>query len=138
MVDSMSTIPEPPFLLDGAHVVMYAETGGHKTYTGKITVHANDAWLEPVPRLAICENLVDGDILIFHCDESWDVLAAGSAKTVEDAKHTAECAYFGVSAMWVVYRLLTPDESAELEAERRKLRVLTAQLPNTKGKGHVI
>jgi hypothetical protein len=112
---------------------MYAETGGRNTYTGRLTVHANGAWLEPVPRLAICENLVDGDILIFHCDESWKVLAAGGAKTVEDAKHTAERAYSGVSAKWVTYRTLTPDEAAELEAVRQELRVLAAQLPNTEG-----
>lgn len=70
MFDSMSTVPEPPFLLDGARVLMYAETGGRNTYTGTIAVQANGIWIEPVPRLAICEGLVDGDILMFYCDES--------------------------------------------------------------------
>jgi len=129
----MSTVPEPPFLLDSARVLMYVETGGRDTYTGKITVHANGKWLDPVPKLAICEDLVDGDILIFHCDDSWNVLAAGGAETVEDAKHTAERAYAGVSAKWVPYRSLTSDEAAELEAERQELRVLATQLPSTEG-----
>lgn len=66
------------------------------------------------------------------------MLAAGGAKTVNDATHPAERAYSGVSAKWVVYRSLTPDEATELEAERRKLRVLAAQLPSTKGEGHAV
>lgn len=129
----MSTVPEPPFLLDSARVLMYAETGGRDTYTGKITVHADGGWLDPVPRLAICEDLVDGDILLFHCDDSWNVLAAGGGKTLEDVKHTAERAYAGVSAKWMNYRSLTAAELAELEAEREELRVLSAQFPITKG-----
>ena len=128
----MSTVPEPPFLLDSARVLMYAETGGRNTYTGKITVHANGRWLDPVPRLAICEDLVDGDILLFHCDDSWNVLAAGGGKTLEDVKNTAERAYAGVSAKWVNYRALTATELAELEAERQELRVLSAQFPIAK------
>jgi hypothetical protein len=75
----MTNIAEPPFLLDSARVVLYAETGGSASYTGRITVHADGRWLEPVPRLAICEDLVDGDIFIFHCDDSWNVFAAGGA-----------------------------------------------------------
>jgi hypothetical protein len=128
----MSTVSEPPFLLDSARVLMYAETGGRDTYSGKITVHANGKWLEPVPRMAICEDLVDGDILLFHCDDSWNVLAAGGGKTLDDVKHTAERAYTGISARWVDYRPLTPTELAELEAERLELRVLAAQLPIAK------
>ena len=88
---------------------MYAETGAPASYTGRITVHANGRWLEPVPRLAICEDLVDGDILIFHCDEAWNVLAAGGAKTTDEAQRTAEIAYSGISARWVTYRSLTFD-----------------------------
>jgi hypothetical protein len=132
-LDSMNTVPEPPFLLDSARVLMYTETGGGDTYTGKITVHANGKWLEPVPRLAICENLVGGDILLFHCDGSWNVLAAGGGRTLEEVKRTAERAYSGVSAKWVTYRSLTPDEVAEVEAEREELKGLAAQLPTNEG-----
>jgi hypothetical protein len=83
----MANITEPPFLLDSARVVMYAETGGRASYTGKITIHANGKWLDPVPRIAICEDLVDGDMLIFHCDDAWNVLAAGGAKSLNEAQH---------------------------------------------------
>jgi hypothetical protein len=132
-LDSMTTIAEPPILLDSARVVMYAETGGSASYTGRITVHAGGHWLEPVPRLAICEDLVDGDILIFHCDESWNVLAAGRAKSVEDAQRTAESAYSGITSKWVPYRALSANEVAELEAGREELRLLAKQLPQPKG-----
>jgi hypothetical protein len=129
----MSAVPEPPFLLDSARVLMYAETGGRDTYTGKITLHVDGCWLDPVPRLAICEDLVDGDILLFHCDDSWNVLAAGGGKTLEDVKHTAERAYVGISGKWVSYRPLTAAELAELEAGRQELRDLSARFPNAKG-----
>ena len=104
----MTNVAEPPFLLDSARVVMYAETGGRSAYTSRVAVHANGKWLDPVPRLAICEDLVDGDILIFHCDDAWNVLAAGSAKSVKEAQDTAEAAYSGISSKWVTYRPLSP------------------------------
>lgn len=125
----MTNVAEPPFLLDSARVTMYAETGGRDCYTGKITVYAEGRWLDPVPRLAICEDIVDGSILIFHCDDSWNVLAAGGAKSLEDAQRTAEREYSGISSKWVAYRSLTPDELAELETERQELKSLMAQLP---------
>jgi hypothetical protein len=134
----MANVAEPSFLLDSARVVMYAETGGRTSYTGKLTVHANGQWLDPVPRLAICEDLVDGSTLIFHCDDSWKVLAAGGAKSVEDAQHTAELAYSGISSKWVVYRPLTPSEVAELEAERQELRLLADQLPTGESGPHAV
>ena len=117
---------------------MYAETGAPASYTGRITVHANGRWLEAVPRLAICEDLVDGDILIFHCDQSWNVLAAGGAKSIDEAQRTAETAYSGISSRWVPYRSLTPSELAELEIERQELRVLAKQLPTSSGGSHAV
>lgn len=134
----MANVAEPPFLLDSARVVMYAETGGAHAYTGRITVHAGGRWLDPVPRLAICEDLVDGDILIFHCDDSWNVLAAGGAKSIEEAQRTAEAAYSGITSRWVAYRGLTANELAELEAEREELRVLAKQLPKPRGGSHAV
>ena len=134
----MTTVAEPPFLLDSARVIMYAETGGSASYTGRITVHAGGRWLEPVPRLAICEDLVDGNIFIFHCDDSWNVLAAAGAKSVEDAQRTSESAYSGITSKWLPYRALTPREVAELEAEREELRLLAKQLPQPKGGSHAV
>ena len=134
----MANIVEPPFLLDSARVLMYAETGGRASYTGKITVHADGKWLDPVPRLALCEDLVDGDILLFHCDETWNVLAAGSAKSLDEAKQTAEAAYSGITAKWVAYRPLTPAEASDLAAEREELRRLWRDLPKPDGDPHAV
>ncbi len=134
----MATIAEPPFLLDSARVVMYAETGGPTSYTGKITIHANGNWLDPVPRIAICEDLVDGDILIFHCDDAWNVLAAGGAKSISEAQRTAETAYSGISSNWVNYRPLARTEAAELETEREELRRLWRDLPRLDGDPHAV
>ena len=134
----MANIAEPPFLLNSARVVMYADTGLPTSYTGRITVHAGGRLLDPVPRLAICEDLVGGQFLLMHCDALWNVLAAGFAKSAGDAQHTAERAYSDVSSKWVPYRALTPPEVAQVEEERQHLRVLAKHVPNAGGGSHAV
>lgn len=134
----MTNLEEPPFLLDSARVVMYAETGERTSYTGRITVYRSGELLDPVPRLAICEDLVEGRWLLMHCDVSWNVLAAGFAKSVAEAQRTAERAYSGVSAKWISYRALTPPEQAQVEEERQHLRILAKQIPNAEGDPHAV
>jgi hypothetical protein len=130
----MTSVAEPPFLLDSARVVMYAITGGAASYTGRITVYAGgDRLVDPVPRVAICEDLVGGQFLLMHCDDSWKVLAAGFSKSVADAQYTAERAYSGISSNWVPYRALTPAELAHVEEQRTHLRQLAKQVPNDSG-----
>jgi len=125
----MNTSAHPPFLLDSARVLMYADTGGSKAYTGRITVHVGGKSLGPVPRLAICEELVEGRILLMHCDASWNVLAAGFAASTEAARDTAEGGYAGISSKWNQCRDLNAAELAEVHELRRSLREAAAQLP---------
>jgi hypothetical protein len=135
----MTSVAEPPFLLDSARVVMYAITGGAASYTGRITVHVGgDRLLDPVPRVAICEDLVGGQFLLMHCDDSWKVLAAGFSKSVADAQHIAERAYTGVSANWVPFRALSPAELAQVEEQRTHLRQLAKEIPNDSGGPHAV
>lgn len=134
----MTNVAEPPFLLNSARVVMYAVTGGSASYTGRITVYASERLLDPVPRLAICEDLVGGRYLLMHCDDSWNVVAAGFANSVADAQHTAERAYSGVSSKWVPYRALSPAELAEVEETRTHLRLLEKEIPNASGSSHAV
>src|SRR5262245_32668978 len=125
----MSNITEPPFLLDSARVLMYAETGGRDSYTGRITVHLGDKSLGPVPRVAICEDLVEGRILIMRCDVSWNVLAASFSSSVDEAIASSEREYRGISSKWTRYRALTSSEAAEVGEKRRTLRKLAAKYP---------
>jgi len=122
---------EPPFLLDSARVLMYAETGGGGSYTGRITVYSGDAHrlLGPVPRLAICEELTKGQVLLMRCDASWKVLAASFSASVDEAREIAEREYARVSSKWIRYRDLTAAELDEIEEERRSLSKLAVEFP---------
>jgi hypothetical protein len=58
--------------------------------------------LEQVPRLAICATLgKDLGILLFHCDEEWNVLGASGGLTIEATKERVEKNYPGTMARWV-------------------------------------
>ena len=56
-----------------------------------------------MPRFALCQN-VSGDlkdILVFHCNDEWEVLGCSGGDTLEDAKASAERAYRGITAKWI-------------------------------------
>jgi len=62
-----------------------------------------------VPRLAICETVPDGELLLFHCDRRWKVLgvqswnssASSHIASVKAIKERAERYYAGISSKWV-------------------------------------
>ena len=120
-------------ILDSTRVLLYAETGGATTYTGRLTIargYANDLRdIGPVPKLAICEDLATGQVLVMHCDSVWNVLGVHFAASVDDAKANAERAYAGVGSRWTEYRTLSEDELAEVEEERQVLRQLARDYP---------
>ena len=99
---------EPPVLLEGARVLVYAATD------------------DGVTRLAICENLAGEDVFLLRCDASWNVLAAGRFASLEDAKKSAESSYKG---KWHSYRALSEAEKSHVEATRSRLRDMTIKGP---------
>jgi hypothetical protein len=99
----MSASDAPPPVLDGARVLAYAILDASVQWTGRQKVLMGDKEVGPVPRLALCQN-VGGDlrdILIFHCNEQWDVLGCSGGATLDAAKASAERAYRGVTAKWI-------------------------------------
>lgn len=134
----MSDCPEPPFLLDSARVLMYAETGGRNSYTGRITVFVSNALLDPVPRLAICEELVENRVLLMHCDNSWKVLAAGFCRSIDAALESAERGYLGISSKWKQYRDLSSEEIGEIDEERQYLRNVAKEFPLNGNDPHAV
>lgn len=113
---------EPPPIIDSAQVLLYALVDDSVKYTGRAYVVVEDKIIDPVPRLAICRNLYDDDILLLHCDDEWNVLGAGGYGTVEKARARAETAYKGIDGKWCNFRTLTPLEIAEVEETRRFVR----------------
>jgi len=113
---------EPPAILDSSLVLLYVVLDDSVTYTGRACVIVGGTIIDPVPRLAICLNLYDDDILLLRCDDEWNVLGAGGYGTVENAQASAETAYAGVGGKWLKFRPLTPEEMAEAEETRQFVR----------------
>ena len=99
----MSTIEAPPPVLNSARVLAYAVIDESVQWTGRQRLYLGDKEVGPVPCLALCQNIGGGtkDILVFHCDNDWEVLGVTGGDTVDLAKAGAERAYRGVTAKWV-------------------------------------
>lgn len=65
---------EPPAILDSSLVLLYAVLDDSVRYTGRACVIVGGTVIDPVPRLAICLNLYDDDILLLRCDDEWNVV----------------------------------------------------------------
>ncbi|MFN9725935.1 ClpX C4-type zinc finger protein [Acidovorax sp.] len=90
-----------PLVIDSARVLAYAVVKDIP-YRKSGLLFVDGELLEHVPRLAICANLgKDLGILLFHCDEEWNVLGTNGGVSVEDVKARAERNYPGVAARWV-------------------------------------
>jgi len=81
-------------------VLEYAILDDSVKYTGKHTLYVDGKPVGPVPRLAICRNLSDGLLHLFHCDEAWGVIGASAGDTIEDTKIVAEATYKGIAQKW--------------------------------------
>jgi hypothetical protein len=96
----MTETPPPP-VIASARVISYAFVDDIP-YRRWGKLYVGDTLLETVPRLAICRNLgKDIGLLLFHCDEDWEVLGTSGGDSLEAAKEEAEHNYPGVAARWV-------------------------------------
>jgi hypothetical protein len=102
-------IDEPPPTLGSAHVIEYAEVDASVRFTGRQTLYVDGKLLGPVPRLALCQNFDASDVMLFHCDDEWNVLGVGGGPTLEAARELAERAYAGISAKWIKSRFSRED-----------------------------
>jgi hypothetical protein len=99
----------PPAILDGAKVLEYAMIDSSVQFTGRLHLYHGDTRIGAVPCLAIGQNPDMNELLLFHCDEDWNVLGAQIWNTpgqpvvtsVEEVKARAENYYAGVSTKWV-------------------------------------
>lgn len=102
---------KPPPVLAGARVLEYAIVDDSLRFTGELQLYVDGTRLGAVPRLAIGENLDDAELLLLHCDDSWNVLGvqawnavAGSiVESVGDVKARAEKYYVGITEKWQTY-----------------------------------
>ncbi len=102
MTSSLEHDPSPPPpVIDVARVIAYAAVDDMAWQSRELLV-VDGKPLEQVQRLAIGIALGDDtNILLFHCDEAWNVLGAAGAASVDDARSRAARNYPGVAARWV-------------------------------------
>lgn len=112
---------EPPFLIDGARVLAYAEIGPGRdaALAGGVALNASAA--------AVAENLSDGAIFLLYCNDEWQTLAAEAHASKAAAQDAARSQFPAMA--WRDYRALTEAESAEIETTRAFLRDLAQDFP---------
>jgi len=113
----MNTI-QPPLVLDCARVLAYAFVDDSVVYSERGTFFVGGKVLGPVPRLAICQNIGETELMVFHCDNEWNVLGvAGGHIGVEEAKESVERSYHGLKDKWVDTGVTEEQAAAHLERE---------------------
>jgi hypothetical protein len=109
LTDPKPALIPPPPVLAGAQVLEYAAVDEGVAFTGKLELYAGDRRVGPVARLAIARGLEDGELLLLHCDEAWNVAgvqtwngpAATPPQSVPEVKERAERYYAGVTSKWI-------------------------------------
>jgi hypothetical protein len=98
----------PPPVLDGASVLEYAVVDQSVRFTGRLHLYHGGKSVGPVPCLAICKDPAMEELLLFHCDNEWNVLGAQiwnapdnpPITSVHEVKMRAENYYAGISSRW--------------------------------------
>ena len=100
---------EPPFLLDGHHVVRYAFIDKSVPPPSHFSVVAGGVPLDfdNVDRMVIAEDMVKGIVFLMHCDTHWATVAAETFSDADAAQRSAEALYAEVKTHWHRYRTLT-------------------------------
>lgn len=92
----------PPPVLSGARILSYAVVDDTVAYKEQDSHFIDCLPLGPVPRLAICQDLGEPEIMIIHCDDDWDMKGVfGGYSSVEEAKSAAERSYGGLLDKWI-------------------------------------
>jgi ClpX C4-type zinc finger len=100
----MTPMDPPPPVLCFARVLAYAIVDESVDFTGKPQVYLGGELLGRAPCLALCQNLPpdEDEIMLFHCDEQWNVLApSGGEADLAAAKANVEMTYQGIAAKWI-------------------------------------
>lgn len=113
----------PPPAIGADRILEYAIIDASMTFTGRMVIYVDGVLLGPVPRLAICQgrdaSRNGSEILLYHCDGAWDVLAVSGGGSLEDVKQRAGCWYVGLTGRWIAspYTQQETDGYVEEQAE---------------------
>ena len=94
-------MPMPPPALDCAHAIEYAVVDNSVTFEQRFTLNVGGEWLGEVPQLAICRNLDETELMVFHCGSDWKVLGvAAGFDSIDEAKAKTERSFRGLTPKW--------------------------------------
>lgn len=120
---------EPPFLVDGHHVVRYAliDTSAPPPPHFNVVAGGVPVDLQTVDRLLVAEDLVKGGVYLMHCNADWATVAAETFADADAAQASAQSRYAEVKPAWHRYRPLTESERREVETTREFLREIAEE-----------
>ena len=103
------SLETPPATLDGCRVLAYAVVDDSVAFTGRLRLNVGGKWLGRVPRLAICEWDFKPELVLLHCDDSWNVLGlqgwnapdVHGPETIAEVIAAAEKYYEGLQSHWI-------------------------------------
>ena len=91
----------PPSILDSAKVLAFAVVDETVIYENRKTLYVDGELLGAVPKLAICQNYNEEEVMLFHCDDEWTVLGVSSHGCFLEAAQAAERSYKGLLQKWI-------------------------------------
>lgn len=92
---------KPPLILASAKLLEYAIADSSVEYIERQTLYVDGKLLGQVPKLAICQNYKERDLLLFHCNKEWEVLGAVFYKSIDELKKRIEREYKGINKKWI-------------------------------------
>lgn len=111
----MNCAANPPPVLSMARVLAYAIVDESVGFSGNQRLYVDGELLGKVPKLALCQPLsrnLTTDVLVFYCDDEWDVLGVTNAESLDAAQSEVEHYYPGISQKWIK-KAVTESEAEE-------------------------
>ena len=108
-------IDSPPPVLVLARVLAWARTDWPVEYTGNMLVFDGGERLGQVPNLAICQYFGDREVVLFHCDENWNVVGCSGFGIIGEMKAHAEIIYRHISGLWKEVAVSEEEDRSHLE-----------------------
>ena len=117
----LSALNEPPFLIDGALVRVYAPL------PPRSHALADGIPLDNASAVTVVESLAGAGAFLLFCNDDWETLAAEQHADVESARAAARQQFPALA--WIDYRPLSEPEAEQVETTREFLRDLERDFP---------
>jgi hypothetical protein len=97
-----------------ARVLAYAIVDESVNFTGRQRLFVDGKLLGKVPKIVLCQSMDDSptaaNVLVFYCNDAWDILGIVGVETLDAAQAEVERCYSGISKKWI------PMQVTEIEA----------------------